>query len=56
MIRIEYKEQVIEIEGDPTSPIVVTVQDALPGEIILLQGDTKKYILRVTKEKKLVLN
>lgn len=56
MIRIEYKDQVIEIEGDPEAPIVIEVKNVSPGEILYLQGETKNYTLRVTKEHKLVLN
>jgi len=56
LIRIEYMEQVIEIPQDAQAPIMVTIKGVEAGEKFLLQGETKKYILRVTKDRKLVLN
>jgi len=56
VLKIEYDGQVIEIKGEIVSPIVVTISGIASKEIFHLQGETRKYILFATKDKKLVLN
>lgn len=56
MIVITYNGKSIFIEGDPKEAVKVEIHDVSSKEIMHLTTEGKSYILRATKEKKLILN